>query len=226
MSHFSEIFSRNIGAITAQQQDRLQRSRVAVIGCGGLGGFVIEQLVRLGVGRINCFDPDRFSVSNCNRQLYAHKATLGENKAEAAAERAAAIHPFSTVIAYPQQFEAAKDGDAFQVDVAIDCLDDIQTRYKLSRLCRGKSIPLVHGAVTGWYGQVGVQMPDYDLTSEMFPDPTRTSKNIPPVLSFIVTVIAGLQVAEATKLLLGLPASLENRWLHVDLKNCEFLTLQ
>ena len=66
----NEIFSRNIGAISPAQQRLLQEGRVAVIGCGGLGGHVIEMLVRLGVGSVHCFDPPRlhhYSAPNRSR---------------------------------------------------------------------------------------------------------------------------------------------------------------
>ena len=72
---------RNLGALTVSQQQRLGRGRVAVIGCGGLGGYVIEELVRVGVGRLHLCDPDTFSPTNVNRQLLAVQATLGRGKA-------------------------------------------------------------------------------------------------------------------------------------------------
>ena len=60
----------------------LQQKRVAIIGCGGLGGYVIEELARIGIGHLHRFDPDTFSASNCNRQLNALESTMGLYKAE------------------------------------------------------------------------------------------------------------------------------------------------
>lgn len=222
MSSFVETFARNQGALTAGQQQQLQSRRIAVIGCGGLGGYVIEELVRVGVGGLHLFDPDVFSPSNGNRQLNALQATLGCNKAQVAAERVAAIHPFTVVQAYPLDFRAVGgQPEPFRVDVIVDCLDDIQARRDLATLCTRRSIPLVHGAVNGWYGQVGVQLPGGDLIERLYPQRMRQGI-APSVLSCTVAVIASLQVAETIKLLLDLPSSLHNSWLHIDLKESDF----
>lgn len=223
MSSFADTFARNQGALTNEQQRLLQARSVAVIGCGGLGGYVIEELVRIGVGRLHLFDPDVFSTSNSNRQLNALRSTQGCNKAEVAAQRAAAIHPFTVVQAYPADFRAV-DGqpEPFRVDVVVDCLDDIQARRDLAMLCGQRSIPLVHGAVSGWYGQVGVQLPGGDLIERLYPQRMVTGEP-PSVLSFTVAIIASLQAAETVKLLLGLYSPLHNSWMHIDLKESDFL---
>ncbi len=224
MPQFSEYFSRNQGALTPEQQQTLQQRRVMVVGCGGLGGYVIEQLVRIGVGRLDVFDPDSFSVSNCNRQLNALDATLGRNKAEVAASRAGAIHPFCTVTPYALDFRAAPAGVLQRADVVVDCLDTVQARHDLAALCTAYRKPLVHGAVNGWHGQVGVQLPGDDLIARLYPERQADQPSHPPsVLSFVVAAIASLQAAEAVKLLLGLPSSLPNHWLHLDLKHGEML---
>ena len=227
MIPFNEYFSRNQGALTVEQQQSLQQSRVAIVGCGGLGGYVIEQLVRIGVGQLLLFDFDVFAPSNCNRQLNALSQTLGltmgHNKAEVAASRAAAIHPFCTVTPVPLDFRKGSAADWNQVDVVVDCLDTIPARWDLADLCTDKNIPLVHGAVNGWYGQVGVQLPDGNLIKRLYPDRIALRQEAPPVLSFIVGVVASLQVGETVKLLLGLSSSLHNNWMHLDLKNCDFL---
>jgi molybdopterin/thiamine biosynthesis adenylyltransferase len=222
MSDFEKLFSRNLGTFSPEEQHALQNKKVAVIGCGGLGGHVIEQLVRVGVGSIHCFDADVFSLSNCNRQLNAGGNTLGQNKAEVAARRSAAIHSYTRVVPFPVDFRFAPETDAFAVNVVMDCLDSIQGRRALSERCRQKGLPMVHGAVTGWCGQVGVQPPKGDLIRRLYPE-TATDPNSPPsVIACTVTLVAGLQVAEALKLLLGIPSDLDDAWLHIDLKHSEF----
>ena len=222
MPSFADIFARNTGSLDETQQQLLQAKAVAIIGCGGLGGYVIEQLVRIGVGRLHLFDPDVFAPSNCNRQLNALQSTLGQAKAEVAARRAADIHPFCTVQPYVADFRLVGEDQAFAVDVAVDCLDDIQARRDLAALCRRRAIPLVHGAVSGWYGQVGVQQPDGNLIDRLYPQ--RLASGSPPsVLACTVAAIASLQAAETVKLLLGLHSPLANTWLHIDLKEGDFL---
>lgn len=221
----TDIFARNLGSLTEAQQLLLQGRRVAVIGCGGLGGHVIEQLVRIGVGRLHLFDPDVFTPSNCNRQLNALLATLDRNKAEVAVNRAMAIHPYVTAQAYGCDFRAVADEDALRVDVVVDCLDNIRARRDLAVLCARRAMPLVHGAVNGWYGQVGVLLPGSDLIDRLYPARTVTGPP-PPVLACTVAVVASLQVAETVKLLLGLPSALGNGWLHIDLQEMDFPIIQ
>lgn len=223
MHDTAEYFHRNLGALTTEQQHCLHAASATVVGCGGLGGYVIEELARIGLGRLHCFDPDVFSPSNCNRQLNALLATLGRNKAEVAAERVAAIHPFCAAQAYPMDFRQAAGTGAFSTGVVIDCLDDVQARIDLAACCANQGLPLVHGAVNGWYGQVGVQLPGGDLIARLYPPrTTRRPTQAPSVLACTVAMVASLQVAEVVKLLLGLESPLSNAWLHIDLKEGEF----
>src|SRR5512136_1109406 len=76
-------YQRNRNTISVKEQLRLFRAHVAVIGCGGLGGYVIEELARLGVGRITAIDPDVFEEHNLNRQLFSSPENLGKPKVEA-----------------------------------------------------------------------------------------------------------------------------------------------
>ena len=222
MPSFADIFARNASTLSSDQQQLLQTKAVAIIGCGGLGGYVIEQLARIGVGRLHLFDPDVFTPSNCNRQLNALQSTLGQSKAEVAAQRVRDIHPFCAVRAFVADFRTVSEDEAFAVDVAVDCLDDIQARRDLSALCNRRSIPLVHGAVSGWFGQVGVQLPGGDLIEQLYPK--RLAAGAPPsVLACTVATIASLQAVEAVKLLLDLWSPLHITWMHADLKDGDFL---
>jgi molybdopterin/thiamine biosynthesis adenylyltransferase len=219
----SEYFSRNLGALHQEQQQHLTAQRVAVIGCGGLGAYVIEELVRIGVGQIFCCDPDVFTPSNCNRQLNALSHTLGRNKAEVAAERARQIHPFCTISPYPADFRTLAEDTLFTVEAVIDCLDSVQSRHELAAVCLRRKLPLVHGAVEGWYGQVGVQLPGDDLLARLYPErnvaPMQSDKGTVSVLACTVGLVASLQVAEVLKLLVGIPSPLTTAWMHLDLKN-------
>lgn len=218
-----DLFTRNLGALTEAQQAILQKSSAAVIGCGGLGGYVVEELVRIGLGSLQVFDPDVFSPSNCNRQLYALPDTLGCNKAEVAAKRARQINPNLSVQAFTQDFRQVTTVDALPVDIVLDCLDDIPARLDLAELCLRRRLPLVHGAVHGWYGQVGVQLPGTNLLARLYPDrSSQHQQQSPSVLAFTVAVVASLQVCEAVKWLLKLPSPLHKACMQIDLKSCEF----
>ncbi|MDO5673422.1 MAG: HesA/MoeB/ThiF family protein [bacterium] len=219
----NDLFTRNLGALTKAQQEVLHKSRAAVIGCGGLGCYVVEELVRLGLGSLQVFDPDVFSPSNCNRQLYALQETLGHNKAEVAARRARQINPLCSVQTCAQDFRQTTAEQALQVDIVLDCLDTIPTRLDLAELCLNRNLPLVHAAVHGWYGQVGVQLPGTNLLTRLYPKPREQyPQQSPPVLAFTVAVVASLQVAEVVKWLLNLPSPLHNTYMQIDLKSCDF----
>lgn len=220
----SEFFARNLGSLTPVQQQQLHQQRVAVVGCGGLGGYVCEELVRLGVGGLHLFDPDTFAPSNGNRQLGALMATLGRNKAEVAAERAAAIHPWTATSVFAEDFRRVTDQGAFRVQVVVDCLDGVAARRDLAALCTLWNLPLVHGAVSGWYGQVGVQLPGGRLLDRLYPPRMVATEAAPSVLACTVALVASLQVAETLKLLLGLSSELHQAWLSVDLLSGDFLS--
>jgi molybdopterin-synthase adenylyltransferase len=222
---FPDIFIRNQGALSLEQQQILGKSHVAVIGCGGLGGFVIEQLARIGVGRLSVFDPDIFTTSNRNRQLNALTGTLGRNKAQTAMHRVKAIHSHCSITAYPDDFQTVFTNNQLKINLFMDCLDNRYSRRELAELGTSMQVPVVHGAVNGWYGQVGVHLPGDDLIERLYPARAASSDGTaasPPVLSFTVALIASCQSCEAVKLLLGLPSPLHHNWMHIDLKRCEF----
>ncbi len=228
MPDYRDIFAKNWDTLTHEQQKNLQQKRVCVVGCGGLGGYVIEQLVRLGVGHIDCFDPDLFSISNCNRQLNATSETIGQNKAEVAARRSEKIHPFGQVVPFPMDFRKVTDPDIFgRADAVVDCLDNVDARRDLSDLCSRYGKALVYGAVSGWTGQAGVQLPKGDLYRKLYPRHIDQARQKPPsVLSFTVALVAGIQVSETLKILLAQPSDLADGCLIMDLKNNEWVTLR
>ena len=218
-------YQRNRQAISAAQQLALFRSRVAVIGCGGLGGYIIEQLARLGVGTIIAIDPDIFEEHNLNRQLLSTPATLGRAKVDAAAARVADINPAVTLIplrtAYAPENGTALLGGAH---VVVDALDCIPTRLALADTCAELDLPLVHGAIGGWYGQVATQFPGDDTIQRLYSRWVE-GKGVEQQLgnpSFTPAVVASLETAEVCKILLGVGEPLRNRKLSINLLDMEF----
>ncbi|MCR5575568.1 MAG: ThiF family adenylyltransferase, partial [Oscillospiraceae bacterium] len=88
-----ERFIRSLGALEEEELAALRGKKLLIAGCGGLGGYLAEYLLRLGAGEIAVADPERFERSNLNRQLYCTEESLGRRKAAAAAERAALVAP-------------------------------------------------------------------------------------------------------------------------------------
>ena len=217
-------YQRNQNMLSTAEQLLLFRSRIAVIGCGGLGGYVIEELARLGVGRIVAIDPDVFEEHNLNRQLFATPKTLGQPKAEAALERVNEINPAVTVTPVKEAFCRANGHDLLDgVTLVVDALDCISCRLELAETCTEMIIPMVHGAIGGWYGHVATQLPG-DTTVQSIYRNWVQGKGIEKEVgnpAFTPAVVASLQVAEACKIVLGKGELLRRRKLIIDLLDME-----
>ena len=217
-------YQRNRQAISVEDQLTLFRSSVAVIGCGGLGGYVVEELARLGVGRVVVIDPDVFEEHNLNRQLFSTPANLGKAKVEAAAARISEINQAVTLIPVREAFSPANGAELLKgCRIVVDALDSIQVRLELAEICSLMNIPLVHGAIAGWFGHVTTQFPG-DTTLQTIYRSWKGGKGVEQTLgnpSFTPAVVASIEVAEVCKLLLGKGASLRRRQLVIDLLSME-----
>jgi molybdopterin/thiamine biosynthesis adenylyltransferase len=216
------IFRRNQPAISRTEQDCLAESSVVICGCGGLGGSVIEQLARIGVGRLRMVDPDDFATSNLNRQAGALLDTLARNKASVMAGRVAAINLACRT--EPVTGDIRDTNCLRDMNVAVDCLDNSPSRLELARQCARAGLPLVHGAVHGWYGQSGVLLPGDDRYEKIYGRQAKENGHV-AVLAPAVFAIAAIQAALVIKLLLGRPCRLGAHWLHIDLLEDEFTCL-
>ncbi|GFO65244.1 HesA/MoeB/ThiF family protein [Geomonas paludis] len=221
---FPARYQRNRNMIQVDEQLRLFQSRVAVIGCGGLGGYVLEELARLGVGQIIAVDPDIFEEHNLNRQILSSPALLGQPKAAVAAERLAQVNPAVTVTAIQDYFCLDNGFELLAgAQVAVDALDSISYRLQLAEFCNQAGIPMVHGAIGGWYGHVASQFPGETTVQQIYRH-WVAGKGIEQQLgnpSFTPAVVASLEVAEVCKILLGKGEPLRNRKLAIDLLEME-----
>lgn len=213
-------YQRNRTIISVSDQLTLFRSCVAVIGCGGLGGYVVEELARLGVGRIVVIDPDAFEEHNLNRQLFSSPDNLATAKVKAAARRIGEINPAVTLVPIQTAFSPENGADLLGgCHVVVDALDSIQVRLELADVCTTLNIPLVHGAIAGWFGHVATQFPG-DTTIQTIYSSWKGGKGVEQTLgnpSFTPAVVASLEVAEVCKLLLGQGTPLRGRQLIIDL---------
>ena len=218
-------YQRNRAMLSIQQQLALLRSKVAVFGCGGLGGYIIEELARLGVGRITVVDPDVFEEHNMNRQLLCTQELLGKKKVDAAVHRVNAINPAVRLQAFDVAFGQNNSTELLKdVTVAADALDSIPVRLELAEACKDQNTPLVHGAIAGWSGHVAVQYPGENILQHLYAG-KKTGHGVEKKLgnpSFTPAVIASLEVAEIVKILLGTETLLPRKYLAVDLYHMEF----
>lgn len=221
-------YQRNQQMISTTQQLQLLQSKVAVIGCGGLGGYVLEELARLGVGQIVAVDPDVFEEHNLNRQMLSTIELLGTSKVEAAVKRLAAVNPAVRVEPVAAAIDKANGpGILSGVKLVIDAVDNVPTRFDLAEICCQLNIPLVHGAIAGWFGQVATIYPGDQTLQKLYHNWTG-GKGIEARLgnpSFTPALVASLQVAEACKLLLGQGHVLRNPGLSIDLLTSQFVEI-
>lgn len=217
-------YQMNGNTVSLEQQLLLFRSHVAVIGSGGLGGFIIEQLARLGVGRITAVDPDVFEEHNLNRQLLSSPEALGKPKVEAALNRVREINPAVTLIPVNDAFSKDNGLEMLKdVNLAVDALDSITVRLELAEVCAQLNIPMVHGAIGGWYGHVATQFPGETTLNKIY-GRSSGAKGVERGLgnpSFTPAFTASLQVSEVFKILTGQGTPLSNRQLHINLFDME-----
>jgi len=221
-------YLRNALAISPDEQDRLAQCRALVVGCGGLGGFVLEYLGRLGVGYLRAVDPDTFSEGNLNRQLLSSSMNLGRPKALAAQQRMQAVNPLARVEGVQEFLTAENAAQLLEgCQVALDCLDSIPARRTLQKACAQAGVPMVHAALGGWLGQVCVVRPGENLLDLIYPEPSveHGEEYEQGTLSFSAGMVAAVQAAEAVKLLLGKPG-LRGELLVLDLLNASFQRLR
>jgi len=219
-------YERSIGTIGLEGQARLLSSHVAVIGCGGLGGWIVEILARAGVGKLAVVDGDMFGDNNLNRQALCTEENIGLSKAVAAGERALALNGAVEVDVW-DQFMTGDNANAILegCDVVMDALDSNRARSVLVSACRELDIPLIHGAIGGFWGQSCVIMPDdrapWEMTGGSDKGIEETTGNPP----FTPVFIASIQAAEAIRLITGIGEPLRDL-LWCDLKEHEYLKVK
>jgi len=221
-------YERNKNLINEDEQNILKISKVCVVGCGGLGGYIIEMLGRLGVGNITAIDGDVFDESNLNRQILSEVDFIGKKKSFVAFERINKINPEITlkpVVEFLNEENSTRL--LINHDIVIDALDKIQIRLLLQKTCKSLKIPLIHGAIAGWYGQVCTIFPEDDTLSKIYK--SNSDSGMEKDLgnpSFTPALVASIQVSEAVKILLNKGDLLRNKILFINTLNQEYDVLE
>ncbi len=224
-------YARNMKSFTPQDQLALLRARVCVVGQGGLGGGVTEILARQGIGALTLIDGDRFEESNLNRQFFSTESGLGELKAEAAGNRVASINAGVSVTRHAVFLEETNAAGLLAgADVVVDCLDSLKARFVLEAAARTAGIPFVSAAVAGAGGHVTTIFPEDRglrlIYGERDQAPTAGAEASLGTLPFAVTLLATLECAEITKIILKKGGLLRNRLLVVDMMDNTFEVFQ
>ena len=147
----NERFIRTESLLGPAAMQKLADSRVALFGLGGVGGYVLEALVRSGVGALDLFDHDTVDISNLNRQVLALDATVGRLKTDAAAERALAINPDVKLTLHPVFFlpENAEEFDFTLYDYVVDAVDTVTAKLAIIEKAQAAGTPVISCMGTG-----------------------------------------------------------------------------
>ncbi|MCL2633273.1 MAG: tRNA threonylcarbamoyladenosine dehydratase [Oscillospiraceae bacterium] len=142
------MYERTEKVIGAKALEKLQNSRIAVFGAGGVGGAAIEALVRVGIGTIDIFDGDEITQSNLNRQIIATTHTIGQRKVNAARERILSINPNCIVNAHDVfvTAENINEIDFSEYDYVIDAIDTVSSKIAIIENCKS---PIISSMGTG-----------------------------------------------------------------------------
>jgi len=211
-----------------QGQLKLRNAKVCVVGVGGLGTPITTRLVAMGIGKLRIVDRDVIELSNLHRQTMFDESDIGQVKVEVAARKLQKLNQDVVIEALPV---SVNDYTALDVvdrcDVVVDALDSVNARYSLNKACVKNNIPFVTGAAVGISGQVFTILPKESACYHcMFPaldEDSMPTCSIEGVHPSILSIVGGIEVSEAVKIITGKKPSLANRILHVDLENLDFV---
>jgi len=210
-----------------QGQLKLKQAKVCVVGVGGLGNPITARLVAMGVGKLRIVDRDVIELSNLHRQTMFNEDDVGQVKVETAAKKLRKLNPEVVIEELPisiNDFTAVDVVDG--CDVVIDALDSVNARYSLNKACVEKKIPFVTGGAVGVTGQSFTILPTesacYHCLFPALDEDSMPTCSIEGVHPSILSIIAGVEVSEAVKIITGKKPSLTEKLLHVDLENLDF----
>jgi molybdopterin/thiamine biosynthesis adenylyltransferase/rhodanese-related sulfurtransferase len=218
-----------IPEVGVEGQLKLLDSRVLLIGAGGLGSPASLYLAAAGVGKLGIVDDDRVDESNLQRQITHSTERLGEWKAESAKRTLEALNPDVEVVPYLERLTSENVDRILDDgwDVIVDGADNFPTRYLVNDAAVWHDIPLVHGSIYRFEGQVTVFKPHEGPCYRcLFPQPPPPE--LAPscaeggVLGVLPGIVGSLQASEALKLCLGIGESLAGRLLLFDALSTEF----
>jgi len=222
-------YLRNRKIISIPEQIRLAKSRVAVVGSGGLGGNVILLLARMGIGHLVVIDHDVFDETNLNRQALSDIESIGQPKSERAAALVESINPAVEIDALQVEIDHSSAMKLFAgSDVIVDALDNIPDRFVLEKAAKKLHIPLVHGALAGFDGQLMTIFPEDPGLKSIYGD-GDVEKNDPERPGAVLgapaltpSIVATLQAMEVLKIILERGRPFRNTLVHLDLESGQF----
>lgn len=222
-------YLRNRDAISLNEQIILAKSKVAIIGAGGLGGHLILSLARLGIGHLVIIDRDVFDETNLNRQALSSTESIGFSKSESGARISESINPGVIVTPFIVKIDTSNADEMLDgMNVVVDALDNISDRFVVEESAKRLKIPMVHGAVAGFEGQVMTIFPDDPGLKSLYGSnqKERNKRKSPEAILGVPAIapsfISTLQTMEVLKIILKRGNLFRNTMVHVDLETGQF----
>jgi adenylyltransferase/sulfurtransferase len=224
-----EFYSRQVTMkeLGEKGQDRLCKSKVAVVGVGGLGTVSSLYLALAGVGYIRLIDQDTIEMQNLHRQILYTAADLHYPKAEVSAKRLEELNPLVRAEAFPENVNATNVERLLSgVDCVVDGLDNMVTRYLVNRACVKLKIPYVFGAAIGIEGNLSVFAPPetgcLECLMPNLSDNELLTCATRGVIGATLGIVGALQSMETIKLLAGVGSALKGKLLVCDFSDMDF----
>ncbi|MDH5448518.1 MAG: HesA/MoeB/ThiF family protein [Candidatus Bathyarchaeota archaeon] len=223
------FYSRQImlDEIGYKGQQRLKRAKVCIVGLGGLGSTIVTQLTAMGVGHLKLVDRDVVEESNLQRQHLYNFDLVGFPKVEAAVKKLEKLNPYVEFEPLPLSLNENNADEILNgMDVVVDGLDNMNTRYAVNRACVRLRIPYVFGSAISTFGNASTIIPQKTACLECFYGKLDDS-NLPTcgtvgVHPSVLGVVASIEVAETVKILLGRQPSLKDKLLYCDVSFMRF----
>jgi len=218
--------------VDVEGQQRLNDSRVLIIGLGGLGSPVAMYLAAAGIGQLELVDFDHVDLSNLQRQILHNSENIGQAKTDSAQQLLQKINPLIEIITQTAKLdEAALVKAANRADVVVDASDNFATRFAINRACLAAKKPLVSAAAIRMEGQISVfrcdqaEQPCYQcLYQDNGEEDTNCTSN--GVLAPMVGILGSMQALETLKLLLNIGESLAGKLMLFDGLNMQWRSMK
>lgn len=196
------------------QQEKLASSTVLIVGLGGLGSAASMYLAASGVGNLILCDYDTISISNLNRQLLYSETEIGHKKVEIATCKLSKINSGTAYTQLDEKFSQETVISSPKPQLILDCLDNFQSRVDLAVFAFSNNIPLVHGAIHGFMGQMTFFWPGVSACPVCIaPDDMDQNNTVLPSVGACAGVIGSMQALEAIKYFTGLGQLFTNRFI-------------
>ena len=223
------FYSRQImlDGLGPEGQLRLKNARVCLVGLGGLGSTIATQLAAMGTGHLRLIDRDIVEESNLQRQHLYSFDVIGYPKVEAAVKRLERLNPYIEFEPLPVSFsENNAEEMVTGMDVVVDGLDNMNTRYAINRACVKLGIPYVFGSAVSTFGNASTIVPRKTACLECFygklDDSLLPTCGVIGVHPSVIGIVASVEVAETIKILLGKQPTLTNKLLYCDVDSMRF----